>query len=360
MIRAAIVGATGIVGQQFIVALYKHPWIKVTALAASERSAGKIYKESITDPRTGAFRWYCTEACDPEVLGLPVQNAQDLDISNVNLIFSAIESDQALILEPKFAASRPVISTASAFRYEKDVPILIPGVNNAQISLLRQQQLSRGWKGFITPNPNCTTTGMAITLKPILDTFGIKMVIMTSLQAVSGAGRSPGVIALDITDNVIPYIPGEEEKVQRETQKILGSLSGSTIKPAEFPVSCTCTRVDVLEGHTEAVFVSTVKPCQPEEMAQAMTRFNPFKNMQLPSAPKQMITVSTDPFRPQPRLDRNTEDGMSTTVGRIRRDMALDNGIKYVLVSHNTKMGAAKGAALTAELLIKEGYIKQT
>jgi aspartate-semialdehyde dehydrogenase len=359
MIRAAIVGATGIVGQQFIVALYKHPWIKVTALAASERSAGKIYKDSITDPKTAAFRWYCNEPCDPDVLGLPVQNAQDLDTSDLDLIFSAVESDQALILEPRFATAKPVISTASAFRYEKDVPILIPGVNNAQISLLRGQQKSRGWKGFITPNPNCTTTGMAITLKPILDAFGIKLVIMTSLQAVSGAGRSPGVIALDITDNVIPHIAGEEEKVQRETQKILGRVSGNIVESADFPVSCTCTRVNVLEGHTEAVFISTEKPCQPEEVAKVMVEFNPFKNLRLPSAPAQMITVNTDPFRPQPRLDRNTEDGMSTTVGRIRKDTALENGIKYVLVSHNTKMGAAKGATLTAELLIKEGYISQ-
>jgi aspartate-semialdehyde dehydrogenase len=358
MVRAAIVGATGIVGQQFIAALHNHPLIKVTALAASEKSAGKVYKESLTDPKTGAFRWYCDEACDPEVLDLQVENAKDLDTSEVDLIFSAIESEQAQILEPMFATTKPVISTASAFRYEKDVPILIPGINNAQIPLLRQQQKARGWKGFITPNPNCTTIGMAITLKPILDAFGIKMVIMTSLQAVSGAGRSPGVIALDITDNVIPFISGEEGKVQKETQKILGVLSKDSIKPANFPVSCTCTRVNVLEGHTEAVFVSTEKSCEPEDIAKAMREFNPLKNMGLPSAPRQMITINTDPFRPQPRLDRNTENGMSTTVGRIRKDPALENGIKYVLVSHNTKMGAAKGATLAAELLIKEGYIK--
>ncbi len=358
MLKAAIVGATGIVGQQFIVALKDHPWIKVTTLAASERSAGKLYKESITDPKTGAFRWYCDEPCDPEVLGLPVLNAQEMDISGVDLIFSAIESDQALILEPKFAATRPVISTASAFRYEKDVPILIPGINSTQAKLLDQQRKARGWKGFITPNPNCTTIGMAITLKPIQDAFGLKMVIMTSLQAMSGAGRNPGVIGLDILDNVIPYISGEEEKVQKEAQKILGKVEGDTIRPASFLVSCTCTRVNVLEGHTESVFVSTEKPCQPEDIAKVMREFAPLKAMGLPSAPKHMITVNTDPFRPQPRLDRNTEDGMSTTVGRIRKDPALENGIKYVLVSHNTKMGAAKGATLTAEQLIKEGYIK--
>jgi aspartate-semialdehyde dehydrogenase len=357
MIRAAIVGATGIVGQQFIVALQNHPWIKIAALAASERSAGKIYKESITDPKNGAFKWYCDETCAAEVLDMPVWNAAELDLSKVDLIFSAIESDQAQILEPKFAMLKPVISTASAFRYEKDVPIIIPGINSEQSALLNIQRKARGWKGFVTPNPNCTTIGMAITLKPILDAFGIKMVIMTSLQAISGAGRNPGVIGLDILDNVIPYISGEEEKVQKETQKILGVVSGDTIKPADFLVSCTCTRVNVLEGHTESVFVSTMRHCEPDEVAKAMRDFNPLKDLGLPSAPKQMITVNTDPFRPQPRLDRNTENGMTTTVGRIRKDPALENGIKYVLVSHNTKMGAAKGATLAAELLIKKGLI---
>ncbi len=358
MIRAAIVGATGIVGQQFIVALQNHPWIKIAALAASERSAGKVYKESITDSKNGAFRWYCDETCNAEILVMPVQNALEMDISNIDVVFSAVESDQAQILEPKFAATKPVISTASAYRYEPDVPILIPGINSEQIALLDKQRSARGWKGFITPNPNCTTIGMAITLKPILDAFGIKMVLMTSLQAISGAGRNPGVIGLDILDNVIPFISGEEEKVQKETQKILGKLSGNAIQPADMQVSCTCTRVNVLEGHTESVFVATRQPCQPEDVARVMRDFNPLKDLGLPSSPKPMITVNTDPFRPQPRLDRNNDNGMSTTVGRIRKDTALENGIKYVLVSHNTKMGAARGATLTAEILIKQGYIK--
>ena len=291
MIRAAIVGATGIVGQQFIVALQSHPWIKITTLAASERSAGKVYKESITDPKNGAFRWYCDETCNAEVLEMPVQNAVEMDISNIDVVFSAIESDQAQILEPKLAAIKPVISTASAFRYEKDVPILIPGINSSQAALLDKQRKARGWKGFITPNPNCTTIGMAITLKPIFDAFGIKMVLMTSLQALSGAGRNPGVIGLDILDNVVPFISGEEEKVQKETQKILGMVAGDTIRPADFLVSCTCTRVNVLEGHTESIFVATQKPCQPEDVARVMREFNPLKDLGLPSAPKHMITV---------------------------------------------------------------------
>jgi aspartate-semialdehyde dehydrogenase len=359
MIRAAIVGATGIVGQQFVVALSKHPWIKISALAASERSAGKKYRESLTDEKTGAFRWYCDEIAEAEVLAMPVQNAAELKLADVDLVFSAIESDQAKVLEPKFAESKPVISTASAFRYEEDVPIIIPGVNSGQAALLNIQRKRRGWKGFITPNPNCTTIGLAITLKPILEAFGIKIVIMTSLQAVSGAGRSPGVIALDITDNVIPFIYGEEEKVQRETRKILGAVSGNGILPAAFKVSCTCTRVNVLEGHTESVFLSTEKPCQIEDVARVMSSFNPLEGLGLPSAPRRLIIVHSDPFRPQPRLDRNTDNGMVTTVGRIRKDNSLENGIKYVLVSHNTRMGAARGAVLSAELLIKEGYIKQ-
>jgi aspartate-semialdehyde dehydrogenase len=165
-------------------------------------------------------------------------------------------------------------------------------------------------------------------------------------------------MALDVIDNVIPFIGGEEEKVQKETQKILGAIVKNKIRPASFPVSCTCTRVNVLEGHTESVFVATEKACEPQDIAEVMKAFSPLKGLNLPSAPRQMIVVNPDPYRPQPRLDRNLDNGMATTVGRIRRDPALDNGIKYVLVSHNTKMGAARGAVLIAELLIKEGYIK--
>jgi len=355
MIKAAIVGATGIVGQQFIVALKKHPWIEIAALAASERSAGRSYKEAITDASSGALRWFCQEPPVEEVMGMPVQNAIKMDISAIDIVFSAIESDQAKMLEPKFAINKPVISTAAAFRYDDDVPILIPGINSEHAKLLDAQRKLRGWRGFITPIPNCTTCGLAITLKPIYESFGLNAVIMTSMQAISGAGRSPGVLGLDILDNVIPFIPGEEEKVQRETQKILGHFEGSSIKPASFNLSSTCTRVNVREGHTEAVFVSTQKACELEDVKRAMTEF--VGETGLPSAPKHPIIVLDDPFRPQPRLDRDTNDGMATTVGRIRKDTVLESGIKYVLVSHNTKMGAAKGAVLVAELLIRDGYI---
>ena len=358
MIRAAIVGATGIVGQQFIVALKDHPWIEVKALAASERSAGRSYKDAITAPGTGALRWFCSEPPVEPVMDMPVVNAADLKTGEVDLVFSAIESDAAKALEPHFAADVPVISTASAFRYEEDVPILIPGVNSDHARLLDVQRKKRNWKGFVTPIPNCTTCGLAITLKPIHDLFGVRAVIMTSMQAMSGAGRSPGVLGLDILDNVIPYISGEEEKVQRETQKILGLMEGDAVRAAEFPVSCTCTRVNVREGHTESVFVSTRAACPVDEVAQAMREFaGSASDADLPSAPHHMILVHDDPFRPQPRLDRDAEDGMATVVGRLRKDGVLENGIKYLLVSHNTKMGAAKGAVLVAELLMRDGYI---
>jgi aspartate-semialdehyde dehydrogenase len=358
MVKAAIVGATGIVGQQFLVALKNHPWIEITALAASERSAGRSYKEAISDVRSGALRWFCQEPPAEEVMTMPVQNAAEMDISALDIVFSAVESDQAKILEPKFAREKAVISTASAFRYDEDVPILIPGINSEHAKLINVQRKARGWKGFITPIPNCTTAGLAITLKPIYESFGVNAVIMTSMQALSGAGRSPGVIGLDILDNVIPFIVGEEEKVQQETQKILGSFAGNTVNPARFNVSCTCTRVNVREGHTESVFVSAQKTCAVDEITRVLREYNGLVGgAELPSAPRHMIIVHEDPFRPQPRLDRDAEDGMATVVGRIRKDNVLENGIKYLLVSHNTKMGAAKGAVLVAELLIRDGYI---
>jgi aspartate-semialdehyde dehydrogenase len=291
-------------------------------------------------------------------MGMLVQNASEMDVSDLAIIFSAIESDQAKILEPAFARDKAVISTASAFRYDEDVPILIPGINSEHANLINVQRKARGWNGFITPIPNCTTAGLAISLKPIRESFGVNAVIMTSMQAMSGAGRSPGVIGIDILDNVIPFIAGEEEKVQRETQKILGDFAGNAVNPARFNVSCTCTRVNVREGHTESVFVSTEKACEVNDVATAMREYNGSANeAELPSAPHQMIIVREDPFRPQPRLDRDADDGMATVVGRIRKDNVLKNGIKYLLVSHNTKMGAAKGAVLAAELLIRDDYI---
>ena len=356
--RVAVVGATGIAGQQFLVALENHPWFEVRLLAASQRSAGKTYAEAIRDAKTGARQWWCQEEPPQQMLSLQVHEASSIDLSGIDLVFSAVESGPAQELEPLYAATTPVVSAASAFRYEADVPLLIPGINLNHIRLIDSQQKNRGWAGYIATQPNCTTIGLAITLKPLCDAFGLQKVIMTSMQGLSGAGRSPGVIGLDVVDNIIPFISGEEEKVEKETQKILGSLSAVTITPADFSVSATCTRVAVLEGHTESVLAVMDRPCSVDEARAAMLAFGrEFGNLGLPSAPKHMIILHDDPFRPQPRLDRDAEDGMATSVGRFRADNALDNAVKYLLVSHNTKMGAAKGAVLTAEYLHQQGYV---
>lgn len=352
MLKVAVIGATGAVGQEFIVALNKHKWFELTQVAASERSAGKKYVDAIRDPNSGILRWHNREEVPEYARDMVVSKVDDIKPEKFDLIFTALESDDAKVIEPKFAKTTPVISTAAAFRYETDVPILIPGINDSHAELLNAQRKNRGWKGFIAPLPNCTTTGMAITLKPILDKFGIDKVFMTSMQALSGAGRSPGVIALDIMDNVIPYIPKEEEKVQVETKKILGGMKNGSIAPAPLKVSCTCTRVPVIDGHTETVFVETENAAEADDVKKEMLKFS--KNVSikgLPTAPKDYIIVHDDPTRPQPRIDREINDGMTTVVGRLRKDTAFDNGIKYVLLSHNEKMGSAKGAVLLAELL---------
>ena len=354
--KVAVIGATGIAGQQFLAALPNHPDFEVTVLAASSRSSGKSYIDALREP-SGAIGWWDDEELPIEYSKMQVVNADEFDARTVDIVFTAVESDAAKTLEPRYAQTTPVISTASAFRYENDVPIFIPGINNAHAQLIRHQQQNRGWRGFVTPIPNCTTTGLAMTLKPIYDHFGIKSVVLTSMQAMSGAGRRGGVLGLDAVENVIPYIPGEEEKVQRETQKILGELQNNAIIPATFPVSATCTRVGVLDGHTEAVYVATEKACSADEVAEIFRNFDGGL-AGLPSCPQPVIKVHDDPFRPQPRRDRDNGLGMTTTVGRIREERALgEHGVKYVLVSHNTKMGAARGAILVAELLMRDGII---
>ena len=385
-IRVAILGATGIAGQQFLSSLRGHPLFEIVRLGASERSAGKKYSDAITDAN-GKVNWFGRAPLDEAIAKIPVENANEMKPDGVDLAFCALDTDPAKIVEPKFAEKIPVVSTASAFRYEPDVPIFLPAVNLGprpqagepsaadnlgprpqagapsaadnydHVRLIDVQRKKRGWKGFITPGPNCTTTGLAITLKPLEDAFGIERVIMTSMQAVSGAGRSPGVLGLDIIDNVVPYIAKEEEKVERETKKILGQIKGDGIEDAKIEVSCTCTRVNVLEGHTESVFVGLKKKADIAQVKAAMEAFGrEFTALKLPSSPEKLITVLDDPYRPQPRLDRDREDGMTTTVGRLRLEPVL-GGVKYVLVSHNTQMGAAKGGILVAEYLHRVGYL---
>ncbi len=347
--RVAIVGATGIAGQQFVVALQTHPWFTLTRLAASSKSAGKRYGDALRDAKTGARRWWCAEEPSRTVLDLVVEDGDAFDAAGVDVVFSATEADVAQVQEPLFARTTPVISTASAFRYEPDVPLLVPNVNMGHAELIEVQKRNRGWQGFIAPVPNCTALGLVITLKPLVDRFGVEAVVMTSMQGLSGAGRSPGVMGLDIVDNVIPFIPKEEEKVEKELRKILASAAA---------VSATCTRANVIEGHTEVVSASLGVAATVEDVKATFRAYrNEARDLGLPSAPAEWIRVHDDPFRPQPRLDRDNGGGMTTTVGRVRPDAVLRNGITYVLVSHNTRMGAAAGAVLVAEWLKVTGHI---
>ncbi len=356
--KVAIIGVTGSVGQEFVLSLENHPWFEVTQIAASERSAGKKYAEAIRDPNSGIVSWEVHGEIPEYIKEMTVKNIDEINASQLDLVFSAVESGAARDIETKFAKDVPVISTSSAYRYEEDVPILIPGINDEQAELLEEQKKNRNWKGWVAPLPNCTTTGLAITLKPLYEKYGVKKVMMTSMQAISGAGRSPGLSAMNITDNILPYIPKEEGKVRRETRKILGKLKNGKIEDADIRVSCTCTRVPVIDGHTESVFVETNKDIDPDKAKELYSESN--KNISvagLPSAPEEYYAFHEDPTRPQPRIERDVGGGMTTTIGRVEKEELFDHGLKYMLFSHNKKMGSAKGAVLLAEMLYKKGKI---
>ena len=356
--KVAIIGVTGAVGQEFVLSLEDHPWFEVTQIAASERSAGKNYVDAIRDPDSGIIKWEVGGEIPEYIKGMTVKKIDEINVAELDLVFSAVESNAARDIETKFAKDIPVISTSSAYRYEDDVPILIPGINDEQAELLDIQKKNRGWKGWVAPLPNCTTTGLAITMKPLYEKYGAKKVMMTSMQAISGAGRSPGVSAMDVIDNIIPYIPKEENKVRIETKKILGKLKDGKIEPADIRVSCTCTRVPVIDGHTESVFVETEKEVDPKNAKETYEQYNKEISVAgLPSAPKDYYVVHEDPTRPQPRIERHVGDGMTTTIGRLEKEELFDHGLKYMLFSHNKKMGSAKGAVLLAEMLYKKDKI---
>lgn len=352
--RAAILAATGVAGQQFVEALWNHPWFEIGGLFASQRSAGKPYGEAAT--------WYSSTPLPDWVAALPVRNVLDAlpAIGDFDVVFSALPSDIAEQVEGRFAEHKPVISTASAYRYKDDVPIVVPELNASHVPLVEKQRRDRGWKGFVVPGPNCTTMGLVISLKPLHDAFTVTSLHMTSMQALSGAGF-PGVSGLAITDNVIPYIAKEEGKVVKETQKVLGSLGRDGIELAPITVSCTCTRVPTIDGHLLSINARTEKPCSPSDYVAAIKEFNEESRKafgDLPSAPEETIVVRPEDNRPQPRLDRDLGGGMSTAVGRIRQDEVHgEYGLKYLALSHNTKRGAAKGELLAAEYMITKGYI---
>lgn len=355
-IPVAILGATGIAGQQVLAALADHPAFEIAALAASERSAGRNFEEAITDVQSGMRRWYATGEPAADALKLEVQDARSMRLDGVKLVFAAVESEAARELEPIYARHVPTISTARPHRMERDVPLVIPGVNLDHLAIVDEQRRRRGWNGYIATLPNCTATGLAITLKALDQPFGVDAVIVTTMQGISGAGRD--LPALDIVENIIPYIPREEERVMIETRKILGRVAEGGIAERPIKVSATCTRAAVLAGHTESVTVSLRRAASVDDVTKVFEAYGQdFTTLGLPNSPRHMITVHRNPMRPQPRLDRDAENGMTTSVGRIRADEVMPNGIKYLLVSHNTAMGAGRGAVLLAEYLQHAGLL---
>ncbi|MEM1539764.1 MAG: aspartate-semialdehyde dehydrogenase [Candidatus Bathyarchaeia archaeon] len=347
--KVAILGATGVVGQRFVQLLYNHPWFKIEVLAASEKSVGKSYGKACT------WMLECEmprEIAEMSVVNVDVKSVEN--VGNIDLVFSALPSDVAGPVEEKFAKTYPVFSKASAHRLDEDVPLLIPEVNPEHLELVKIQKERRNWNGFISTDPNCSTIQLAITLKPLMQ-FGLKKVIVSTMQALSGAGF-PGVSSLSIIDNVLPYIPGEEEKIEFETLKILGKLDNGKIKPANIGVSASCNRVNVKDGHLECVFVELEKDASVEDVKEAFKKFKGEpQTLRLPSAPENPIIVREEEDRPQPRLDRDEGKGMSVVVGRIRRDNVLT--VKYLCLGHNTIRGAAGAGILSAELAAKKGYI---
>ncbi len=347
--KVAILGATGAVGQRFVQLLHNHPWFRIEVLAASEKSAGKLYGK--------ACDWILECEMPREIAEMPVVNADVKSVEragNVDFVFSALPSSVADQVEEEFAKTYPVFSKASAHRLEEDVPLLIPEVNPEHLELVKIQKERRGWNGFISTDPNCSTIQLAITLKPLMQ-FGLKKVIVSTMQALSGAGF-PGVPSLSIIENVLPYIAGEEEKIEQETLKILGELNGGKIRLANIQISASCNRVNVKDGHLECVFVELERKPSIEEVKEAFKNFKgePQK-LKLPSAPENPIVIREEVDRPQPRLDRNEGKGMSTVVGRIREDPVLT--IKYLCLGHNTIRGAAGAGLLSAELAAKKGFI---
>ena len=345
--RVGILGATGVVGQRFIQLLESHPQFEVAALAASDRSQGKTFAEACT--------WRLPGEMPERVRQIVVQPpAPPLDC---DLVFSSLPGDIAKEAEENFARTGcPVISNSLPHRMGPDVPLLIPEVNPDHIALIDTQRAARGYdRGFIVTNPNCSAIVVVMALAPLHAKFGVSSCVVTTMQALSGAGY-PGVASLDATDNVIPFIGGEEEKIEAETLKLLGRLSEGTIADAKMLVSAQCNRVNVTDGHLAAIRVKLSEPASLDQVREALASFTSVpQELKLYSAPARPIIVRDEVDRPQPRLDRDAGNGMSVSVGRIATDKVLD--FRFVALGHNTIRGAAGAAILNAELLAARGYL---
>ncbi|MEZ4869092.1 MAG: aspartate-semialdehyde dehydrogenase [Caldilineaceae bacterium] len=348
-IKVGVLGATGAVGQRFVQLLQGHPWFEITALCASERSAGKRYADACSWNLRGDMpmhlRDVVLEPCTPGV--------------ECDIVFGGLPTEAAGPIEQDFAAAGYIVcSNSRNHRYDADVPLLIPEVNPEHMGLIEIQKRKRGWPGFIITNPNCSTTHLVSALHPLHVAFGITRVFVVTMQAVSGAGY-PGVSSMDILDNIVPYISGEEEKMeQKEPQKLLGSFNGSSIDYANIRVSAHCNRVPVRNGHLEAISLEFVDKPTLAEIIQVWQEYKPLpQQLQLPSAPQPALIYDERQDRPQPRLDRlkGSVAGMATVIGRLREDPIFD--YKFLALGHNTIRGAAGGSLLNAELLVAQGYL---
>jgi aspartate-semialdehyde dehydrogenase len=346
-IPVAVLGATGAVGQRFVQLLAEHPWFELAALAASDRSVGRPFAE--------AANWVIPGDPPPWAGQMTVRPLEpDLP---ARIVFSALPSPVAREVEPAFARTGyAVCSNASAFRHAPDVPLLIPEVNADHVDMIARQREVEGWTGLIVTSPNCTGTGIVLPLKPLDDAFSLRRVFAVSMQAISGAGY-PGVASLDILGNVVPYIRGEEEKIEQEARLLLGSMGDGRRVEADLVVSVQANRVPVLDGHTVCLSLGFDQPPEVERAIEVLREFRgPAIVRQLPSAPEHPILVRSEPDRPQPRRDRDAAGGMAVTVGRVRPCPLQD--LRLVSVSHNTLRGAASGSVLNAELLVATGYVE--
>jgi len=346
--NVGILGATGAVGQTFIRLLDDHPWFSVTALAASERSAGKAYRE--------AANWLSGKPMPESVADIEVVPTDPSEM-DCDFVFSGLSSSVAGEIEKAFAeAGFPVISNAKNYRMQEDVPLLIPEVNADHAGLVETQDWGSG--GFIVTNPNCSTVGLVCALRPLVDAFGVDRVQVTMLQALSGAGY-PGVPSLDALGNVIPYIGGEEEKLATEPRKILGTLEDGAIRPADMVVSAQCNRVPVREGHMACISVACQEPVSVADVVDALESYrSPLTSETLPSVPDAFLRVMSEVDAPQPLRHVKNGNGMTVSIGRIQACPV--NHVKFVALSHNTIRGAAGGAILNAELLARDGYLTRS
>jgi aspartate-semialdehyde dehydrogenase len=344
-VPVAVLGATGTVGQKFVRLLAEHPWFEIAALAASDQSAGRPYGDVV--------RWREPVPLPDRLSAMTIaRSAPPLD---ARIVFSALDADVARDIEQGFARSGAlVVTNTRVHRMDTDVPLMIPEINAGHLALVERQRTARCWPGAILANPNCSTAGLVLALAPLHQAFGVEKVFVTTLQAVSGAGY-PGVPSLDILGNVIPHIGGEEEKMERETLKILGALGRDGVENAPIVVSAHCNRVPTIDGHLETVSVGLGRRVSPAEAIAAFRAFEPPAVVRtLPSTPPNPIEVDERPDRPQTRLDLERGRGMTVTVGRVRPCNLLD--LRFALLSHNTVRGAAGAAVQIAELLVAEGY----